>query len=264
VKNSHAALLLSTPPPSGEPQLDTHTLIGHAYYSAAVEGEVGVDASRHITTQDFTPVIERALALPGFHQSDIDAMKHKPPHTVGYGHASTLSAAGPLLSAIDSGILQHIFLIGGCDGNEPQRKYYQNLHREMPETAIVLTLGCGKFRLLGQDWGNLGDTGLPRLLDMGQCNDAYAALVVATELAKALKTDIGSLPLSLDISWFEQKAVAVLLTLLSLGVKRVRLGPKLPAFLTPDAVALLQERFELIPANVEHPGEDLQAMMANL
>lgn len=191
-------------------------------------------------------------------------MDPKPPHTVGFGHASTLSAAGHLLSAIDSGALKHIFLVGGCDGNEPQRKYYQRLHSEMPESTIVLTLGCGKFRILGQNWGELGDTGLPRLLDMGQCNDAYSALVVATELAKALKTDIGSLPLSLDISWFEQKSVAVLLTLLSLGVKRVRLGPKLPAFLTPDAVALLQEQFELIPANVEHPGEDMQSMMASL
>jgi hydroxylamine reductase len=219
-----------------------------------------VDASRHIPTQDFTPVIERALELPGF--TSFDAAQPKRTHLVGFGHSSVLASAGPILDAISSGALKHIFLVGGCDGNEPQRKYYQRLHAEMPKDTIVLTLGCGKFRVLGQNWGTLGDTGLPRLLDMGQCNDAYSALVVATELAKALKTDVNKLPLSLDISWFEQKAVAVLLTLLALGVKNIRLGPKLPAFLTPDAVAMLQKEFSLIPANVHMPGEDMKHMMA--
>lgn len=115
----------------------------------------------------------------------------------------------------------------------------------------------------GQEWGQLGDTGLPRLLDMGQCNDAYGALVVATKLAEALDTDVNSLPLSLDISWFEQKAVAVLLTLLALGVKRVRLGPKMPAFLTPEAVGLLQTQFGILPADVSDPAGDMKRMMAN-
>jgi hydroxylamine reductase len=163
---------------------------------------------------------------------------------------------------LSAGKLSHIVLVGGCDGNEGQRQYYSKLHQEIPQDVIVLTLGCGKFRIIGQDWGELGDTGLPRLLDMGQCNDAYSALVVATKLAEALGTDINELPLSLDISWFEQKAVAVLLTLLALGVKRVRLGPKLPAFLTAEAVALLHEKFDIRPANMENPAEDIQAMMA--
>jgi hydroxylamine reductase len=223
---------------------------------------VGVDASRHIPSQDFTPVIDRALELPGF--TVFDAAQPKRTHLVGFGHASVLASAGPVLDAISSGALKHIFLVGGCDGNEPQRKYYQRLHAEMPKETLVLTLGCGKFRVLGQEWGTLGDTGLPRLLDMGQCNDAYSALVVAIELAKALKTDVSSLPLSLDISWFEQKAVAVLLTLLALDVKHVRLGPKLPAFLTPEAVALLQEKFALIPADVAKPGNDMKQMMAGV
>ncbi len=114
-----------------------------------------------------------------------------------------------VIDAVQQGKLKHIFLVGGCDGHEPQRAYYSGLGTNLPKDTLLLTLGCGKFRLLDQDFGTLGDTGLPRLLDMGQCNDAYSALVVATELAKAFKTDVNSLPLSLDISWFEQKAVAV-------------------------------------------------------
>lgn len=211
-------------------------------------GEVGVDASKHIPNKDFSAVIQRAQELPGF--SAFDAAVLKRTHTVGFGHSTLLSVADQILDAVKARKLSHIFVVGGCDGHEPQRKYYQRLHAETPSDAVVMTLGCGKFRILGQEWGELGDTGIPRLIDCGQCNDAYSALVVATKLAEALDTDVNSLPLSLDISWFEQKAVAVLLTLLALGVKRVRLGPKLPAFLTPEAVALLQEKFEIMPANV--------------
>ncbi|GLC72162.1 hypothetical protein PLESTF_001213600 [Pleodorina starrii] len=131
----------------------------------------------------------------------------------------------------------------------------------MPTNTMVLTLGCGKFRIFDQDFGNLPGTNIPRLLDMGQCNDAYSALVVATELAKVFKTDVNSLPLSLDLSWFEQKAVAVLLTLLHLGVRNIRLGPRLPAFLTPEAVGVLVDKFNLIPANVADPAADMKMMM---
>ncbi len=148
-----------------------------------------------------------------------------------------------------------------CDGSEPQRKYYSKLYEHMPNTTMVLTLGCGKFRIFDQDFGTLPGTDLPRLLDMGQCNDAYSALVVATELAKVFNTDVNSLPLSLDLSWFEQKAVAVLLTLLHLGVRNIRLGPRLPAFLTPEAVAVLVQRFNLMPANVADPAGDMKLMM---
>mmetsp|Transcript_4622 Transcript_4622/g.13926 ORF Transcript_4622/g.13926 Transcript_4622/m.13926 type:complete len:130 (-) Transcript_4622:2098-2487(-) len=127
---------------------------------------------------------------------------------------------------------------------------------------MLLTLGCGKFRVYDQEFGTLADTGLPRLLDMGQCNDAHSALVVAMELAKAFNTDVNGLPLSLDISWFEQKAVAVLLTLLSLGVKNIRLGPAMPAFLTPEAVQVLVEKYNLKPADTCNPEMDLKKMMA--
>lgn len=224
-------------------------------------GEVGVDASRHVPGPDFSAVIDKALEMPGF--TAFDAAVPRRTHTVGFGHATLLGVADQILGAVKDGKLSHIFVVGGCDGNEPQRKYYQRLHAETPSDAVVITLGCGKFRILGQEWGELGDTGLPRLLDMGQCNDAYGALVVATQLAEALDTDVNSLPLSLDISWFEQKAVAILLTLLALGVKRVRLGPKLPAFLTPEAVGLLQSQFGILPADVSDPAGDMKRMMAN-
>eukprot|EP00892_Ulva_mutabilis_P000012 jgi/Ulvmu1/10010/UM059_0059.1 len=224
-------------------------------------GEVGVDASQHVPGPDFSVVINKALEMPGF--TEFDAAVPQRTHTVGFGHNALLSVADQILGAVKGGQLSHIFLVGGCDGNEPQRKYYQRLHTETPSDAVVITLGCGKFRILGQEWGELGDTGLPRLLDMGQCNDAYGALVVATKLAEALDTDVNSLPLSLDISWFEQKAVAVLLTLLALGVKRVRLGPKMPAFLTPEAIGLLQEQFGIMPAEVSDPAGDMKRMMAN-
>jgi len=131
----------------------------------------------------------------------------------------------------------------------------------MPQETMILTLGCGKFRIFDSDFGNLPGSNLPRLLDMGQCNDAYSALVVATELAKALKTDVNSLPLSLDLSWFEQKAVAVLLTLLHLGVRNIRLGPRLPAFLTADAVGVLVKTFNLQPADEADPEADVKKMM---
>ncbi|KAF6254265.1 hybrid-cluster protein [Scenedesmus sp. NREL 46B-D3] len=203
--------------------------------------------------------------------------------TVGFGHDAVLGVAGDVVDAVQSGKLEHIFVIGGCDGSEPQRKYYDRLARLCLPTpwcspwaavavCFILTwtrvcICCcttaGKFRIFDQDFGMLPGTSLPRLLDMGQCNDAYSALVVAMELAKVFKTDVNGLPLSLDISWFEQKAVAVLLTMLHLGVKNIRLGPRLPAFLTPDAVKQLVDAFAIKPANTEDPAHDLKQMMAN-
>jgi hydroxylamine reductase len=201
-------------------------------------------------------VVQKALELPGF--------SHEPEPkfvTVGFGHQTTLGAAAAVLDAIQEGQLSHIFLIGGCDAPEPSRKYYTEVVKGLPQDTMVLTLGCGKYRFYDQDLGTLAN-GLPRLLDMGQCNDAYSALVVATELAKALKTDVNSLPLSLDISWFEQKAVAVLLTLLNLGVQNIRLGPNLPAFLEPEAVQLLVEKFNIKGADTAHPADEVKRMMA--
>ncbi|KAG2432517.1 hypothetical protein HXX76_008862 [Chlamydomonas incerta] len=219
---------------------------------------ISADANGH---KDFTPIINRALQLPGFTAERIEKMEKKRDVTVGFGHKTVLSVAPQLVEAIQEKRLEHIFLVGGCDGSEPQRKYYSKLYQFMPTNTMVLTLGCGKFRIFDQDFGTLPGTDLPRLLDMGQCNDAYSALVVATELAKVFKTDVNHLPLSLDLSWFEQKAVAVLLTLLSLGVRNIRLGPRLPAFLTPEAVGVLVDKFNLIPANVADPAADMQMMM---
>ncbi|KAG2432480.1 hypothetical protein HXX76_008825 [Chlamydomonas incerta] len=219
---------------------------------------ISADANGH---KDFTPIINRALQLPGFTAERIEKLPKKNNVTVGFGHKAVLSVAPQVIDAIQSGRLEHIFLVGGCDGSEPQRKYYSKLYQYMPTNTMVLTLGCGKFRIFDQDFGTLPGTDLPRLLDMGQCNDSYSALVVATELAKVFKTDVNSLPLSLDLSWFEQKAVAVLLTLLHLGVRNIRLGPRLPAFLTPEAVGVLVEKFNLIPANVADPAADMQMMM---
>ncbi|KAG2498770.1 hypothetical protein HYH03_003509 [Edaphochlamys debaryana] len=228
--------------------------------------ETGVNGVRHIKAdskghKDFSAIIKRAQELPGFTEEDIAKMPKKKDVTVGFGHNAILNVAPQVIDAIKTGKLEHIFLVGGCDGSEPQRKYYSKLYQYMPTNTMVLTLGCGKFRIFDQDFGILPGTSLPRLLDMGQCNDAYSALVVATELAKVFKTDVNSLPLSLDLSWFEQKAVVILLTLLNLGVRNIRLGPRLPAFLTPEAVGVLVDKFNLIPANVADPGADMKMMM---
>ncbi len=144
-----------------------------------------------------------------------------------------------VIDAVKSGALKRIFLIGGCDGAEHKRNYFSTLADTLPPDTLILTLGCAKYRFNRHDFGTLGDSGIPRLLDMGQCNDSYGAVVVAQALAEAFDTDINSLPLSLSISWFEQKAVAVLLTLLHLGVKNIRLGLVLPAFLTPTIIDIL-------------------------
>lgn len=222
--------------------------------------ETGVAASQHLGNKDFTPLIQRALELPGFTPEACQVAPQKVV-TVGFGHHAILGVADQVIDAINTKKLEHIFLVGGCDGSEPQRKYYAKLYEHMPKNTMVLTLGCGKFRIFDQDFGMLPGTNLPRLLDMGQCNDSYSAIIVATELAKAFNTDINSLPLSLDLSWFEQKAVAVLLTLLHLGVRNIRLGPKLPAFLTADAVNVLVDKFNLIPADVANPEKDMKMMM---
>lgn len=222
-------------------------------------GETGVTGVDHVGHHDFSKLIEVAQRMPGFGADE----KPKKPLTVGFGHEVILSVADKVLGALQEGNLRHLFLIGGCDGSEPTRRYYANLAKTMPQDCAVLTLGCGKFRLIDQDWGCLPNTELPRLMDMGQCNDAYGAIVVASKFAEAVGADsVNDLPLSLDISWFEQKAVAVLLTLLSLGVKNIRLGPALPAFVTPEALQVLVEGYGLKPADLKHPEADIEAMIA--
>ncbi|MHC4249128.1 MAG: hydroxylamine reductase [Planctomycetota bacterium] len=205
----------------------------------------------HIADRDFAPVIEAALAAEGFAE---DA----PEKTilVGFGHEAVLGVAGKVVEAVKSGAVKHFYLIGGCDGAKSGRNYYTDFAQAVPKDSIILTLACGKYRFNKLDFGEVA--GLPRLLDIGQCNDAYSAIRIAAALAEAFDTDVNGLPLSLVLSWYEQKAVAILLTLLHLGVKNIRLGPSLPAFLTPAAVGVLVEKFGIAP--VTTPEEDLAAI----
>lgn len=206
----------------------------------------------HVSKQDFGPVIESALAAPGF----VDEA-HDKKVTIGFGHHTVLSLADKVIDAVKGGAIRHFFLIGGCDGAEPGRNYYTDLAQAMPQDTVALTLGCGKFRIMDVEMGDIG--GIPRRLDMGQCNDSYSAVVVAQALAKAFGTDVNGLPLSLVISWFEQKAVCILLALLHLGVKDIRLGPALPAFITPTVLNVLVDKFGIKPIGTVE--EDLPAML---
>jgi hydroxylamine reductase len=189
---------------------------------------------------DFSPVIEAALAAPGYAEDGPDESI-----TVGFGHDAVLGVAGTVIDAVKSGALRRFFLIGGCDGARSGRNYYTELAEKVPQDCIILTLACGKFRFNKKEFGTLG--GLPRLLDMGQCNDAFSALKVAQALAGAFQCGVNDLPLSLVLSWYEQKAVSILLTLLWLGVKNIRIGPTLPAFLSPAVLDLLNKNYNLMP-----------------
>lgn len=162
---------------------------------------------------------------------------------------------------MNSGELKRVFVIGGCDGSENKRSYFTSLADSLPPETLILTMGCAKYRFNRHEFGMLGSTGLPRLMDVGQCNDSYGAIVIAKTIAEALNTDINSLPISYAISWFEQKAVAVLLTMLHLGVKNIRLGPVLPAFITPNVLNILVEKYNIMPTDVRHPLDDLKLMM---
>jgi hydroxylamine reductase len=208
---------------------------------------------KHIADQDYSPVIAAALAAPGFAEDGSDEEI-----TVGFAHHAVLSVAGKVVDAVKSGAIRHFFLIGGCDGARSGRSYYTELAEAVPDDCLVLTLGCGKYRFNKLDFGQIG--GLPRLLDLGQCNDTYSALQIALALAKAFDCGVNDLPLSLVLSWYEQKAVAILLTLLHLGVRNMRIGPTLPAFLSPGVLALLKEKFNLMA--IKTPEEDLAAMLA--
>ena len=206
----------------------------------------------HIGDRDFTPVIEAALAAPGF-------AKDEPEKTilVGFGHKTVLGVAGQVIEAVKAGKIRHFFLIGGCDGAKPGRSYYTELAQQVPQDCMILTLACGKYRFNKLDFGTVA--GLPRLLDIGQCNDSYSAIKIAVALAEAFKCGVNDLPLSLVLSWYEQKAVCILLTLLHLGIKNIRLGPSLPAFVTPPVLNVLVEKFNIAP--VTTPQEDLRAIL---
>jgi hydroxylamine reductase len=215
-------------------------------------GPVGWTGIRHIANGDFSPVIEAALALPGFADDTPEKLI-----TVGFGRDTVLSVADKVIDGVKAGAIQHFFLVGGCDGAAPGRNYFTEVAEQAPDNTVILTLGCGKYRFNTHEFGSIG--GIPRLLDMGQCNDAYSAIQVASALAKAFDCGVNDLPLSLMISWFEQKAVAVLLTLLSLGIRGIRLGPTLPAFLTPALLAKLGEAFDLKATG--NAADDIQAAM---
>ena len=169
-----------------------------------------------------------------------------------------LAVAPTVIEAVKTGAIRHFFLVGGCDGAKPGRNYYTDFVEQTPEDTIVLTLACGKFRFFDKQLGEIG--GLPRLMDVGQCNDAYSAIKIAVALAEAFECDVNDLPLSMILSWYEQKAVAILLTLLHLGIKDIRIGPSLPAFITPNVLGVLVENFDLKPIGAS-PREDLAAIL---
>ncbi|MCM2268290.1 MAG: hydroxylamine reductase [Elusimicrobiales bacterium] len=194
----------------------------------------------HLKNGDFGPAIEAALKAPGFD-------KDGDPKTilVGFGHNTVMGVAGTVIDAVKAGKLKHFFLVGGCDGAKPGRNYYTEFAEQAPKDTVILTLACGKFRFNKQEFGDIG--GIPRLLDMGQCNDAYSAIQVAVALSKAFNVGVNDLPLSMILSWYEQKAVCILLTLLHLGIRNIRLGPTLPAFVTPAVLKVLVEKFNIMP-----------------
>jgi hydroxylamine reductase len=215
-------------------------------------GMVGWPDVPHITDYNFKPVIDRALALPGFAE-DLEAGEV----TVGFARNAVLAVADKVIEAVKGGAVRHFFLVAGCDGAKPGRNYYTEFVEKVPKDCIVLTLACGKFRFYDKKLGDIG--GIPRLLDAGQCNDAYSAVQIATALSKAFNVGVNDLPLSLIISWYEQKAVCVLLALLYLGIRDIRLGPSLPAFLTPNVLQVLVDKFNIMP--IKTADEDLKAIL---
>jgi hydroxylamine reductase len=207
---------------------------------------------QHIQNRNFKPVIDAALAAPGFAADEPEKSI-----LVGFGHNTILGVADKVIGAVKAGQLKHFFLIGGCDGAKPGRNYYTEFAEAVPKDCVILTLACGKYRFNKLDFGDIG--GIPRLLDCGQCNDAYSAIKIAVALADAFDCGVNDLPLSLVLSWYEQKAVCILLTLLHLGIKDIRLGPSLPAFVTPAILQVLVENFNIMPTRTAD--EDLQTIL---
>ena len=219
----------------------------------AYPGMVHIDDEK-----DFTPVIEKALELGGYQEDrQFTGINGGTQVMTGFGHGTILSMADQVIDAVKSGAIRHFFLVAGCDGAKPGRNYYTDFVKQTPADSIVLTLACGKFRFNDLDLGNIG--GLPRIMDMGQCNDAYGAIKVAMALAEAFGCGVNELPLSFVLSWYEQKAVCILLTLLHLGIRNIRLGPSLPAFLSPNILNFLVENYGIGP--VTTPEEDLKALL---
>ena len=224
---------------------------------------VGYPGLSHIPEKDglkdFTPVIKQALELGGWDEDKVfTGINSGSELMTGFGHNTVLGVADKLIAAVKSGDIKHFFLVGGCDGARPGRNYYTEFVKQTPKDSVVLTLGCGKYRFNDLNIGEIG--GLPRLLDMGQCNDSYSAIQVALALANAFQSDVNGLPLTLVLSWYEQKAVCILITLLSLGIKNIYLGPSLPAFVSPNVLGILAEKFDI--KTISTPEADMKAMLS--
>ena len=215
-------------------------------------GPVGWEGVRHLPNGQYEELINTALDMPGFAEDD-------PGQSImcGFAHNAVLNVADQVIAGVKAGDIKHFFLVGGCDGAKAGRNYYTQLVEETPDDTVILTLGCGKFRFYDQELGDIG--GIPRLLDVGQCNDAYSAVQIAVALAEAFECGVNDLPLSMVLSWYEQKAVSILLSLFHLGIKNIRLGPTLPAFITPNVLNVLVENFNIQPISTVE--EDLAAML---
>ena len=210
---------------------------------------------QHIKNNDFSELINKAIYLGGYAQpTTIEGINGGKQVTTGFGHGTVLSVADKVIDAVKAGAIKHFLLVGGCDGAKPGRNYYTDIVKQAPADTVILTLACGKYRFNDLDIGTIG--GLPRIMDMGQCNDAYSAIKVAVALAEAFECGVNDLPLTLVLSWYEQKAVCILLTLLALGIKNIYIGPSLPAFVSPNILNFLVENFNLTP--ISTPEEDLK------
>ncbi|MBO8158169.1 hydroxylamine reductase [Thermosyntropha sp.] len=215
-------------------------------------GPVGWPGVKHIENHDYSEIIVKALEMPGF-EEDMDSGQVM----TGFARNAVLSVADKVIEGVKAGAIRHFLLVGGCDGAKPGRSYYTEIVEKAPEDTVILTLGCGKFRFFDKNLGTID--GIPRLLDVGQCNDAYSAVQIALALAEAFNCDVNELPLSLVLSWFEQKAVSILLTLLYLGIQDIRIGPSLPAFISEDVLKVLSDKFGLKPVTTAE--EDLKVIL---
>jgi hydroxylamine reductase len=214
-------------------------------------GITGIAGAKHIKDRDFSPLIEKAKSLPYLPEAPGKKIM------TGFHHTAILGLADKIVSMVESGRIKRFFLIGGCDGAKPGRNYYTEFAEKVPQDCVILTLACGKYRFNNLDFGAID--GIPRLIDIGQCNNAYSAIQVTLALSKVFNCSVNDLPLSIVLSWFEQKAVAILLTLLYLGIKGIRIGPTLPAFITPGVLKIIQEKFDLKPVSV--PDKDLAQIL---
>ena len=214
-------------------------------------GIAGVSGVKHIKDRDFSEVIEKALSQPPLEENPQGTL------STGFHYTAVLGLAEKIVEAVKAGKIRHFFFIGGCDGAKPGRNYFTELAEKVPDDCVILTAACGKYRLNAHDYGDID--GIPRLVDTGQCNDCYSTIKIATALAEAFDCGVNDLPLSLVVSWYEQKAVAILLTLLHLGIKNIRLGPSLPAFLSENVLNVLVEKFNIKP--IGNPSEDLAEML---